>query len=245
MANINSTDYFTLDGVSSASVGLYVDTPPVPPMAKQRYTTWAGALDSDGCSPDDVFENITLNFDCYCFFTENFSLAPLYAFLQGKSTLQFSRFPDRFFKIRQVNGITPAQQFDGKRIKMNVSFVCSPFKYHTSNSEITPQNSSITNPGTRFSRPVYKITNNSAGGMVYKQTGSISVNGQTLTVDFVDSFSQRTIVVDAERMIAYENSTHENWTRHTSGLFPFLSPGENAIIPTNCTVTVVGNWRDY
>lgn len=244
MANINSADFFTLDGVSSASVGLYVDTPPVPPLAKQRYTTWTGALDADGCSPDDVFDNITLNFDCYCFFTVNFSLAPLYAFLQGKSTLQFSRFPDRFFKIRQVNGITPVQQYDGNRIKMNVSFVCSPFKYHTANTEFTPENNVITNPGTRFSRPVYKITNTSAGGQVYYTNGSITVNGQELQIDFGGA-SQKTVVVDAEKMIAYDDSTHENLTRYTSGLFPFLSPGNNAIVTDKCTVTVIGNWRDY
>lgn len=244
MANINSADFFTLDGVSSASVGLYVDTPPVPPLAKQRYTTWAGALDSDGCAPDDVFDHITLNFDCYCFFTVNFSLSPLYAFLQGKSTLQFSRFPDRFFKIRQVNGITPTPQYDGKRIKMNASFVCSPFKYHTANAEFAPENNVITNPGTRFSRPVYKITNTSAGGQVYYTNGSITVNGQQLQIDFGGA-SQKTVVVDSEKMIAYDDSTHENLTRFTAGFFPFLSPGDNAIVTDQCTVTVIGNWRDY
>ena len=62
MADITSRDYFLLDGVSSATVGLYVDTPPIPPLAKLRYTTWQTGIDMDNASPDDVFENITLSF---------------------------------------------------------------------------------------------------------------------------------------------------------------------------------------
>ena len=48
MGVIQSADYFIVNDVSSASVGLYVDTPPVPPMAKQRVTTWQTGMDADG-----------------------------------------------------------------------------------------------------------------------------------------------------------------------------------------------------
>lgn len=238
MASIISPDYFTLDGVSSASAGIYVDTPPVPPMAKQRYTTWQTALDSDGCTPDDVFDNITLTFSCYCFFTENFDMSALYSFLQGKRTLQYTRMPGRFFKIRQLGGITPAQQYDGKRIKMSISFICDPFKYHTANSAVTPENSGVTNPGTRFSRPIYNIVKSSAGA-----EAKVTVNGQVLKLL---SGSPQNVTVDAERMIAYNTDNNQNCTRYTYGLFPFLAPNcINPVLTENCSVSIIGNWRDF
>jgi phage-related protein len=251
MAIISSQDYFLLDGVSSATIGLYVDVPPVPPLARQRYTSWQNAIDGDGSTPDDTFDNITISFDCYYFFAESFDLAPLYAFLQNRKTLQLSRMPDRFLKIRQLSGVTPVQQYDGSRIKMQISFVCDPFKYHTQNPEFTPQDSVIVNPGTRYSRPLYHITQHETPGYGYDEEAMITVNGQSLKIYFPDSYSHPIdLIVDAERMIAYSinNSQFpdgENWTRYTYGLYPFLNPGNNAITAEGCSVKVTGNWRDY
>ena len=36
---IQSPDYFKLDGVSSEKYGLYVDTPPMPPLAQRNSTS--------------------------------------------------------------------------------------------------------------------------------------------------------------------------------------------------------------
>ena len=212
--------------------------PPVPPLARQRYTSWQNAIDGDGSTPDDTFDNITLNFDCYYFFAESFDLAPLYKFLQNRKTLQLTRMPDRFLKIRQLSGVTPVQQYDGSRIKMQISFVCDPFKYHTQNPEITPTENVIYNPGTRFSRPVYKIHKDAASG-----EATLTVNGQQLRIL---SGSPQNVTVDAERMIAYGTDSGTNCTRFTEGLFPFLAPGvENPVIASGCSVSIRGNWRDF
>ena len=233
MAEITSNDYFTLDGVSSATVGIYVDTPPIPPLAKQRYTTWKTGIDMDNASPDDVFENITISFSCFVFFkSTNFDLSAIYAFLQGKTTLQYSRFADRYFKIRQIGGLTPQQQYDGNKFKFTVSFVCAPFKYHTSNSAVTPSGT-IENPGTRYSRPVYAITHSGAC--------KLTVNGEELQIA---AGAASPIYIDAERMIAYDG-TGANQTKYTTGNFPFLVPGVNTISTTGSLVSVTGNWRDY
>lgn len=233
MADITSRDYFVLDGVSSATVGLYVDTPPIPPLAKQRYITWKTGVDMDSTSPDDVFEDINISFSCYLFFRENFDLSAIYAFLQGKSTLQFSRFPDRFFKIRQIGGVTPQQQYMGSKIKFTVQFVCAPFKYHTGNPEIVVDGSTIENPGTRYSRPIYKLTH--SGGC------SLTVNGETLAIA---AGAASPIYIDSQRMFAY-NGNGENQTKYTTGNFPFLQPGLNTISTTGTALSVTGNWRDY
>lgn len=231
---IISPDYFKLDGVSSETVGLYVDTPPIPPLAQQRYTTWETGIDMDYATPDDVYENIELAFSCFLFFkSSDFSLAELYAFLQGKSTLQFSRFPDRHFKIRQLKGVTPIGNYDGNKIALEIAFECAPFKYHDSNSEVSPSSGKLENPGTRYSRPIYKITHSGAC--------SIVVNGETLEIS---ASASSPLYVDAQRMIAY-NESGENETKYTTGNYPFLQPGVNNVLTYGAAVTVIGNWRDY
>ena len=234
MAEITSADYFYVNGVSSATVGLYVDTPPVPPMSSQRYTEWATGVDMDNASPDDVWDNISITLSCYLFFkSENFSLAEVYAFLANARTLQLTRFADRYFKVRQVKGVTPQAQYDGNKIRLSIGFMCAPFKYHTSNDEITVNTDIITNPGTRYSRPVYKITHSGAC--------TLTVNGQELNIA---SAASSPIFIDSERMFAY-NMSGENPTQHTTGNYPFLQPGQNAIASTGSGLTVIGNWRDY
>ncbi|HBI84795.1 MAG TPA: hypothetical protein DDX71_00690 [Ruminococcus sp.] len=234
MAVLTSQDYFFINGISSAAVGLYVDTPPVPPMSAQRVTTWATGIDMDSSSPDDVWENITLTISAYKFFkSADFSLADVYAFLADARTLQLSRFADRYFKVRQVKSVMPQMQYDGQRIKIQIGFVCAPFKYHVDNDEIEITEDTLQNPGTRYSRPVYRITHTGAC--------SLTVNGEVLRIA---AGAPSPIFVDAERMIAY-SANGDNATKYTTGNFAFLKPGANAITASGCTVAVTGNWRDY
>lgn len=249
MAVITSKDYFLINGVSSATVGLYVDTPQVPPMAEQRTTQWDTGLDSDFVSPDDVWENITVSFTCFLFFRENnFDISPVYAFLKDAKTLEFTRFPDRYLKIKSIGNITPAQQIDGARIRFVISFVCDPFKYHTSNSPITMSDldPEITNPGTRYSRPLYKVTHGGAGCSVY-------VNGELLKIkpwtdkNGLTTYPPTPIYIDSERMVAYSISGENkvNATKFTDGSFPFLKPGINSAYTSGNSLEITGNWRDY
>ena len=239
---IQSADYFIVNGISSASVGLYVDTPPVPPMASQRVTTWQTGIDADCHSPDNVYDDIRLTINAYCFFPESFDLSAVYAFLADAKTLMFSRFPNRFLKVVKVDSVQPVQQWDGKRITLKIGFTCNPFKYHASNPEIAITENKLVNPGTRYSRPLYKITHDVGGDTI------LSVNGQTCTINYRAS---NPIYIDSERMIAY-NESGVNQTQYTAGLFPFLAPGMNLLsvvhssgIASAASLVVKGNWRDY
>lgn len=246
MAVITSADYFIVNGVSSASVGLYVDTPPVPPMASQRVTTWSTGVDMDGHSPDNVFDNITLTVKAYSFFPSTFDLAAVYAFLADARKLMFSRFPNRFLKVVQVGSVQPKQKHDGARIELDIMFLCEPWKYHTSNAEVdVTQTHTIHNEGTRYSRPVYKCTITKLG-----YDSVLAVNGQTC---IIDRAAASPLWIDTERMIAYDENG-ENQTPMTSGIYPFLASGDNTLslyTPIsggqyqNQGLTVIGNWRDY
>lgn len=243
-SNITSADYFYVNNVSSASVGLYVDTPPVPPMAKQRVTTWSTGVDADGHSPDDVYENIKITVSAYSFFPETFDFSAVYAFLADARTLMFSRFPNRLLKVVQVDAVQPQPKWDGKRITLKISFTCEPFKYHAINPETPTPQHSIDNPGTRYSRPIYKLT------LAKCDNGyTLSVNGQVCTIS---GGAPSPFWIDTTRMIAYDENG-VNQTQLTNGIYPFLSPGTNLLscysftnnVMTVHPVSVIGNWRDF
>ena len=244
MVTVTSPDYFLINGVSSETVGLYTDTPPVPPLAMQRVTVWNTGVDMDGYSPDNVFENIQISIRAFTFFPETFNCSSVYAFLANAKTLMFSRFPNRFLKVVQVDAVQPEHSYDGKRIELNITFTCEPFKYHTANAETTVTNNRIDNPGTRYSRPIYKLTIEKTA-----YDAVLQVNGQNLTIDRA---ADSPIWIDTERMIAYDSET-ENQTQLTNGMYPFLSPGANTVVCYTFvgnnlvyhTVQITGNWRDY
>lgn len=249
MAVIQSKDYFLVNGVSSASVGLYVDTPPVPPLAEQRISQWNVGLDSDYVSPDDVFEPITLQFRGLIFFPNgNFDLSPIYNFLVGAKTLAFTRFPNRYLRVLNVGDISPSQQLDGARISMGITFLCDPFKYHTSNDPVTiPElDPYITNPGTRYSRPLYKVTHSGAGCSVVVNGDNLKIKPWTSKTGLIE-YPPSPIYIDAERMVAYSvfGNDKVNATKFTDGNFPFLNPGDNSAYTTGNSLEITGNWRDY
>lgn len=238
---VKTRDDFLLDGVSALSFGLAVEMPqPVPP-AKQRYTTWKSG-DTDHSTPDDSFEDVRYTLTARRIKSpDDFRISGLYAALATAKTLQITRNPGRYYRISRLIDVQPTASYHGNEIACKITFMLSPFAYHNDNPEFTPENNNIVNPGTRYSRPVYTLTQEN-----YSNDCSISVNGQVLDVTFPPvAYYPCEVVIDAERMIAYNGDTGENCMRYTYGFLPFLSPGNNAIIANNCSVKVKGNWRDY
>lgn len=245
MGVIQSVDYFIVNGVSSATIGLYTDTPPIPPMAMQRVTTWYTGEDMDGHSPDNVYENIEVTVTAFSFFPENFNFSAVYAFLADAKTLMFTRFPQRYLKVVQVSEIIPVQRYDGAVVKIEITFLCEPFKYHTSNNEVViDETRRIENPGTRYSRPIYKLRHSISGETI------LSVNGELC---FITADAPNPLYIDTERMLVYDDEG-KNKTRYTRGSYPFLAPGTNLLSCYTYTggglqkfydLSVIGNWRDY
>jgi phage-related protein len=238
---VKTRDDFLLDGVSALTYGLAVEMPqPVPP-AKQRYSTWSTG-DTDISEPDDSFEDVRYTLTARRIKSpEEFRNSDLYAALATARSLQLTRNSGRYYRISRLMDVQPVASYHGNEIAYKITFMLSPFAYHNDNPEVTPENNNIVNPGTRYSRPIYTLTETGNSGEC-----SISVNGQTLNVTFPPvAYRPRAVTIDAQRMIAYNTDTGENCTRFTYGLFPFLAPGDNAIVASGCAVTVKGNWRDY
>ncbi|MBR1527667.1 MAG: hypothetical protein IJ642_00015 [Oscillospiraceae bacterium] len=232
--DIISSDYIIVNGISSNTIGLYIDTPPVPPMAQQRYTEYQTGADTDGVSPDDTFENIRLTVTAYQFFSENFDNTVIYDYLKNAKTLRTSRFSNYEYRVQKLSGVQTESQHNGKKIKYQINFDCKPFKYAVENPMEDISQGTIINTGNRYCKPVWTITGEG-------EEAHLIVNGEVLKIFNLHD----TLAIDCEKMLAYYPNAIANSS--TLGNFPFLAPGDNTISWTNqiTRVTCQKNERWY
>lgn len=212
-------DYIILDGISSKEVGLYVDTPPLPPMALRKYSMFeTEELGQSLTLGHDFFEDVTLNISCFVFdYGKNIDINAVYAWLRGKQKLQTSIYNDWYYYIKQIPAVLPS--YSGKGLyKLDISFVCSPYRYNINNDIITvdKKDTVITVDGTYYTRPVYKIF---GSGEI-----TLIVNDDTehaLTIYDVSDY----VVVDCEKMMIHKDGV---WQKN-KGVLPFFDVGANVV----------------
>lgn len=239
-SSIQSPDYFSINGVLSSAVDLYCDTPPIPPMAKKRFSVFQFGSDEDGVFSDDSYENVSYTLRAFKF-GNVYDVSDIYAFMQNAQRLEISRDEDYYYKIRTVDGIFPEIRHDGARADFRIRLTLAPFRYHKSNDEIAlPQGGIIVNPGTRYSKPVIRLLKSGA------DQATVTTNGQQLQIF---GSASGAITIDSERMIVYKthNGVNTAITQYTDGPLPMLAPGNNQITVSSniSSVGIVGNWRNY
>lgn len=218
---MNSKDYIIINGVSSNTVHVWIDTPPMPPKARKKTQSISIPGREDVITTNGEYEDVEYKITAYVF-ERDYNPDQLYIWMENAKTITTSLSSDYYYKVKKVNGVTPSYSGHGK-YRLDLSFTCSPFRYSLSNNKIekTTKTFTINNTGTYFSEPVYEI----------QGSGEISVkvndNENTITVYDVNG----TIIIDCERLVAYNS---DNDFLVTKGVFPFLSVGSN-------TVTVTGN----
>lgn len=230
-----SDEKFTLDGVSSDTLNLYVDYLAPMPMAEQRYTDFNVGEDEQRTTPDDVYANITYTIRFYTFLPEDYNDSAIKAFCFGKTILTLSRFPGYYFKIRKIALNASDGLKLGRRIDYTLVLTLAPFKYSTDNPQVTITSGAvINNTHTRYSKPLIEITG--TGDVV------LTVNSETFTVKGLSS--NQTVYVDSTRHITYSGNTL--LTGKTDGKYPLLNVGGNTISWTGnvSSVKYNGNWRD-
>lgn len=238
-----TNDYFFINGVRCDTVGLSCDTPPVPPMAAQNYTQWNTGRDTPIASPDNTFEPVAYTLTCRVFLDDDaYDNSAIYKFLENARTLAISRLTGYYFKIMTVNGITPTVKYDGKVIGYKISFTLAPFRYFLDNMPVEITTGTITNPGNRYSRPKYVITDIPSG----TTSITLNVNGQQFVISNLTSAST-TITIDAEKLMCYDQRTAQygNLMPNSTGQIPFLATGVNTAYTSAGTLTITGNWRSY
>lgn len=237
MGVILTNDYFYINGVRCDTVGLSCDTPAVPPMAAQSYTSWDTGKDMGDSTPDGTFANVSYTLTARVFQNpDDFDNSKIYEYLVNAKTLTISRLPDYFFKVRSVDGIQPTQKHDGNVIAYKVKFTLAPFKFFLDNSEIEASGT-VENKGNRYCRPLYHITG------LDRNYVTLTVNRESFTISGFDS-AHTEIWIDAERLLVYGKS-NINLMPYSKGQIPFLNTGNNSVNVTNGTLLITGNWRSY
>ena len=235
---VSDTEKFTLDGVSSDTLGLYCDYLPPVPMADQLYTTFNVGADEMGTTPDEVFNDISYSIRFYTFLAENYNDTAIKAFCTGKSILTLSRCPDYFFKVRRMKLTATDSIGYGKRIDYVLTLTLAPFRYVEDNEwidvEIQLAQTTIYNLHTIYSKPLIEITG----------TGAVSIvcQGQEFRIN---GLTGNPVVVDSEHKITYSGT--EYLTGKTEGEYPLFNIGENHLqfSQTVTSARYKTNWRDY
>lgn len=239
---VTSKDFFALDGISCSDIGLWCDTPPIQVLAEERGKNYQVGADEDIYKSDDSYGDIQFRFTAYAFFADDFDQSNVYAFLHGKSKLTMSRNSGYYWKIRSIS-CNPSQSVDGQRIRYQITVKCAPFRYVDNEEEITLTSAgNIQNAGTRYCKPVYTLHLNDSTG-----TGTLDVNGQTVSINLPQYATlTKTLVIDSEKQLAYDGDNVIQ-TKHTSGIYPWMSVGENYVSFGGIidSVTIKRNERCY
>ena len=213
-----NTDFFTLDGVSSNTKGIWCDTPPVPPMAKQRYTAYQTGADEDRTTPDESYEDVKYKLTFYTI-EDGYDTRDIYSYIQSAKQLQISRLEGLYFKVRQVDLSSVETAYRGNRIKYTATFTLAPFKYAVDNEESTITDGDIVvNNGSRYSKPIIELT---GSGDI-----TLGLNGDNFTITLPSD--GETVIIDSDRYITYDKSSHEVKHNVVGGLYPMLAVGNNA-----------------
>lgn len=224
---VNSVDSFSLDGVSCASVGLWCDTPPIQVLAEEKGNSYAVGKDEEMYISDDSFRDIQFRITAYAFFTDDFDTSSVYAYLRGKKRLSLSRNTGYYWKIRSIS-CSATEKADGKRIKYQITVKCAPFRYVDNEETVTLTGAGqVQNAGTRYCMPVYTLHLSASSG-----TATLTVNGQSVSINIPQSIGSTTFVIDAENQIAYSIGTGNSKTVRTmltSGIYPYMSVGNNYV----------------
>lgn len=213
---ILSKDKIWINDVSSDTVQLYVDTPPLPPKAEKitQDVTIPGR-DESLVFTENMYSDIQIDLSTYIFDNDT-DMSFIYKWLDGAETLRTTQSDFYYYKIKKVLGVIPNYLGHGKT-NIILSFLCSPFKYKVDNTiQSAAKSFTVTNSGGYYCRPVYKITGSG--------TITLAVNNDSNKITVYDVSGE--CVIDSERMLVYDSSGN---LLRTSGKIPFCVIGENRV----------------
>lgn len=216
-----SPDYLIIDeDRTSNDIGIWVDTPPMPPMAEQVYREINIPDREESLTvAEESYKDVQLAVKAYIFNTE-YDLTAVYSWLRGAKKLRFKD-ADYYYRVKQVKPPTLNYQGHGKTM-ITLNFVVSPFRYFSTDTVIeeTQTTFTVNNGGNIYCRPIYKIY---GSGDITLQVDDAS---NAIAVKDVDGYA----IIDAERLLIYKGSD----SLENEGVIPFLDVG-------NSTVTITGS----
>ena len=212
-----SPDYLIIDeNRTSNDIGIWVDTPPMPPMAEQVHRE-INIPDREETLIviDETYKDMPLAIKAYIF-DNAYDMTTVYSWLRGAKKLRFKD-DDYYYRVKQVKPPTLNYQGYGKTL-ITLNFVVSPFRYLLADPTVisTEATTTVQNIGNLYCRPQYKIYGSG--------TLTLRVDNDTnnqLKITDVDGY----VIVDAERMLVYKESTF----LQNEGVIPFLDVGSSEV----------------
>lgn len=239
MANYTSDYSFTIDGVSSDTHGIFVETLEPVPHAQQRYST--GITSKPYGIPNGVYNEIPYNITFHKFYPTDLDDKEIRTFLSKGSILQLSILPTVYFSILTMS-TQISQTADNKRIDYVLSLTLEPYRYGVNNPWINlTSGATVKNNGTIAAFPVIELTD--PDGDI-----KITVNNVDYEIKGLEASGTETpnkVYIDRERFILYDQN-NKLLIGKDNGKLPELAVGDN-VITWDGTITAVRikvNWRE-
>ena len=147
----------------------------------------------------------------------------IFDWLKGSGYVTFSGEPDLRQPARVIGAVTLSKHsYNLDWWVGEVQFYCQPLKEKLQEEKVTVTTSgtAVINAGDVIAKPLLKITASAA-------TMTITAGGKTLTL--TDYQSGDVCLVDCETMMVTNAAGTADWTKWSSGEFPVLLQGSNAI----------------
>ena len=216
-----SPDYLIInESQTSNDIGIWVDTPPMPPMAEQVYREINIPDKEESLTvADESYKDIQLAVKAYIF-DNAYDMTTVYSWLRGAKKLRFKD-DDYYYRVKKV--LPPTLNYSGHgKTMITLNFVVSPFRYFVVDTTVvsTTSTTTVQNIGNVYCRPQYKIY---GSGDITLQVDDAS---NAITVYDVDGYA----MIDAERLLIYKDDDY----LLSEGVIPFLDVGSS-------TVTITGS----
>ena len=239
MADYTSEYSFTIDGVSSDTYGVFVETLEPVPHAQQMYTT--GITRKPYAIPDGVYNEITYSIAFHKFYPSSLDDKELRLFLSKGSTLQLSTMEGIYFKILTME-TQISQRADNKRIDYVLNLTLEPYRYGVNNNWITlTSGDTVANSGTITAFPTIELTNPS---------GDIKITVNDVDYDLYGleagtAQAPKKYYIDRQRFIVYDDN-YNLLVGKDNGRLPELDVGNNTVSWTGTVeaVKLKTNWRE-
>lgn len=231
-----SRNYVTFDGTDLRDYGLYVSGSHVFNAPVRLYDEIAipgrnGSL----IGSEKRLDNIELVYQSFIYTNFKTNIANLRAFLLSK--VGYKKVIDTYHSTEYRLGyyaggleVDTTSKLDAGQFEL--TFHCKPQRFLTSGDTVTTLSASgtITNPTLFDSQPLLRVYG----------TGSITVNGVTITISEADSYTD----IDCEIMSAYKGTANKNYAISLDSTdFPVLSSGANTITLDGVTsVQITPRW---
>lgn len=215
-------NFFTLNGVSSTTYGVYISGQGTFNAPARDYNIIpVPGRNGDLVGPEKRFLNGTLTYPAFIYSNFKTNIHDFRNFLLslvGYHDLSDTYHPNEFRKVLFRGPFETEVESKNDAGRFEIEFECKPQRFLTSGNTKTTltANGSITNP-TRFdSQPLLRVYG----------TGTLGIGSQSITITQADTYTD----IDCEMMDAFKGTANKNiYVQLTDYNFPVLKPGANNI----------------